>query len=45
MRTVLSVSLPENMSEELDRFARSTGRNKSAIVIIPCDFTEVIDML
>lgn len=32
MRTVLSVSLPENIAEELDRFARSTGRNKSDIV-------------
>jgi metal-responsive CopG/Arc/MetJ family transcriptional regulator len=32
MRTVLSVSLPENISEELDRFAKSTGRNKSDIV-------------
>lgn len=32
MRTVLSVSLPENMAEELDRFARNTGRNKSDIV-------------
>jgi predicted DNA-binding protein len=32
MRTVLSVSLPENMSEELDRVARNTGRNKSDIV-------------
>ncbi len=32
MRTVLSVSLPEHMSEELDRFAKSTGRNKSDIV-------------
>ena len=32
MRTVLSVSLPENMSEELDRFAKDTGRNKSDIV-------------
>lgn len=32
MRTVLSVSLPENMSAELDRFARNTGRNKSDIV-------------
>jgi metal-responsive CopG/Arc/MetJ family transcriptional regulator len=32
MRTVLSVSLPENMFEELDRFARNTGRNKSDIV-------------
>ena len=32
MRTVLSVSLPERMSVELDRLAKSTGRNKSDIV-------------
>jgi len=32
MRTVLSVSLPPNMSAELDRFAKNTGRNKSDIV-------------
>ncbi len=32
MRTVLCVSLSENMSEELDRFAKNTGRNKSDIV-------------
>jgi len=32
MRTVVSISLPEDMAEELDRFARSTGRNKSDIV-------------
>lgn len=32
MRTVLSVSLPESMSEELDKFAKTTGRNKSDIV-------------
>jgi predicted transcriptional regulator len=32
MRTVLSVSLPENISEELDKFAKSTGRNKSDIM-------------
>ena len=32
MRTVLSVSLPENMSKELDRIAKITGRNKSDIV-------------
>ena len=32
MRTVLSVSLPENITEELDKFAKSTGRNKSDIV-------------
>lgn len=32
MRTVLSISLPESMTEELDRYARITGRNKSDIV-------------
>jgi predicted DNA-binding protein len=32
MRTVLSVSLPENMSAELDNFSKKTGRNKSDIV-------------
>jgi metal-responsive CopG/Arc/MetJ family transcriptional regulator len=32
MRTVLSVSLPEKMADELDRFAGITGRNKSDIV-------------
>jgi len=32
MRTVLSVSLPKNISEELDKFAKNTGRNKSDIV-------------
>ncbi len=32
MRTVLSVSLPENVSRELDKFAKRTGRNKSDIV-------------
>jgi metal-responsive CopG/Arc/MetJ family transcriptional regulator len=32
MRTVLSVSLPEKIAEELDRFAEITGRNKSDIV-------------
>jgi metal-responsive CopG/Arc/MetJ family transcriptional regulator len=32
MRIILSVSLPENISEELDRFSKSTGRNKSDIV-------------
>lgn len=32
MRTVLSVSLPENVASELEAFARSTGRNKSDIV-------------
>jgi predicted DNA-binding protein len=32
MRTVLSVSLPEKMSEELNRLSKVTGRNKSDIV-------------
>ena len=32
MRTVLSVSLPEKMAEELDKLAKITGRNKSDIV-------------
>jgi metal-responsive CopG/Arc/MetJ family transcriptional regulator len=32
MRTVLSVSLPENISDELDKFAKKSGRNKSDIV-------------
>jgi len=32
MRTVLSVSLPNNMAAELEAFARATGRNKSDIV-------------
>ena len=32
MRTVLSVSLPGNMADELDTYARETGRNKSDIV-------------
>jgi predicted transcriptional regulator len=32
MRSVLSVSLPKNISSELEKFARSTGRTKSDIV-------------
>lgn len=32
MRTVLSISLPEKISHELDEFAKATGRNKSDIV-------------
>jgi len=32
MRSVLSVSLPENLSSELDDFAKKPGRNKSDIV-------------
>jgi metal-responsive CopG/Arc/MetJ family transcriptional regulator len=32
MRSVLSVSLPEKTSSELDKFAKSTGRSKSDIV-------------
>ncbi len=32
MRSVLSVSLPENLASELEAFAKKTGRNKSDIV-------------
>lgn len=32
MRSVMSISLPQNIAEELDRFAEETGRNKSDIV-------------
>jgi len=32
MRTVLSISLPEKISSQLEAFAKSTGRNKSDIV-------------
>ncbi len=32
MRSVLSISLPEKTSSELEKFARSTGRSKSDIV-------------
>jgi predicted transcriptional regulator len=32
MRTVLSVSLPDQIAIELDAFAKDTGRNKSDIV-------------
>ena len=32
MRSVLSVSLPKDISSELEKFARSTGRTKSDIV-------------
>ena len=32
MRSVLSVSLPEKTSFELEKFAKSTGRSKSDIV-------------
>jgi predicted DNA-binding protein len=32
MRTVLSVSLPEKVSKELERFSKATGRNKSDIM-------------
>ncbi len=31
MRSVLSVSLPEKTSSELEKFAKSTGRSKSDI--------------
>ncbi len=32
MRSVLSVSLPDKVARELDRFAKSQGRNKNDIV-------------
>ncbi|RLA86817.1 MAG: CopG family transcriptional regulator [Deltaproteobacteria bacterium] len=32
MRSVLSVSLPEKIAQELEAYARETGRNKSDIV-------------
>jgi metal-responsive CopG/Arc/MetJ family transcriptional regulator len=32
MRSILSISLPENLSTELEKFAKSTGRSKSDIV-------------
>jgi predicted transcriptional regulator len=32
MRTVLSVSLPDNMAAELEAIAKAMGRNKSDIV-------------
>ena len=32
MRSVLSVSLPENLAVELEKFAKGTGRSKSDIV-------------
>jgi predicted DNA-binding protein len=32
MRTVLSISLPKQISQELNRFAKDSGRNKSDIV-------------
>jgi len=32
MRSVLSISLPEKISSELNEFAKKTGRNKSDIV-------------
>lgn len=32
MRTILSISLPEEVSKKLNDFAKKTGRNKSDIV-------------
>ena len=32
MRLVLSISLPEKTSSELEKFAKSTGRSKSDII-------------
>ncbi len=32
MRTIISISLPEELAKELNNFAKKTGRNKSDIV-------------
>lgn len=32
MKTVLSISQPEKVARELDRYAKSRGRNKSDVV-------------
>ena len=32
MRTVLSISLPEKVSEQLEKYVAETGRNKSDVV-------------
>ncbi len=32
MRAVLSISLPDKVARELDRFAKNQGRNKSDVV-------------
>jgi len=32
MRSVISVSFPENMAKELDRIARASGRTKSDLI-------------
>lgn len=32
MRAVLSISLPDKIARELDRFAKNQGRNKSDVV-------------
>ena len=32
MRSVLSISLPDKVARELERFAKSQGRNKSDVV-------------
>jgi metal-responsive CopG/Arc/MetJ family transcriptional regulator len=32
MRSVLSISLPDKVARELDRFAKSQGRNKSDVI-------------
>jgi len=32
MRSVLSISLPDKVARELDRFAKDQGRNKSDVV-------------
>jgi len=32
MRTVMSISLPEKVAEQLEQYVRETGRNKSDVV-------------
>ena len=32
MRTVMSISLPEQVAEQLEQYVRETGRNKSDVV-------------
>jgi len=32
MRTVMSISLPEKVAEQLERYVRESGRNKSDVV-------------
>ncbi len=32
MRKVMSISLPENVAEQLEKYVRNSGRNKSDVV-------------